>query len=79
MTQAQLRDWSAMPASEVPQTDPIARDLEQAMVPMLGRRPIYRPSDTNMEHLEIHHTPDRACHAGVPHTRLIASIEGREI
>lgn len=78
VTRAQLRDWSAMPNFETPTTDFAANDIEQAMVPMLGRRPIYRPSDRNMAHLECHHTPDRACHAGVPRTRLIASIENRD-
>ena len=79
VTRSQLRDWSEMPAFSTPTQDFNANDLEQAMVPMLGRRPIYRPSRRNMAHLEVHHTPNRACHARVPRTRLIASIEGRDV
>ena len=79
VTRAQLLHWSDMQEFARPTADFNANDLEQAMVPMLGRRPIYRPSKRNMAHFEVHHVPNRACHARVPRTRLIASIENKEL
>ena len=66
VTRDQLRAWAAMPFFYAPTADFDANVLEQAMIPMFGRRPVYRPSRRNVSALEVLHVSGRNGHARTP-------------
>ena len=76
ITRQQLRDWVGMPHFFTPTSDFDANVLEQAMIPMFGRRPIYRPARKNLSYLEVHHVSGRNSHARTPARLIIGQLEG---
>ncbi len=77
VTRAQLDAWERTPSFRHPSAGRATNALEQAMVPMAGARPVYRPSRSHMDHLEVHHLPNRASHARTPWRKLL-SLTGHE-
>ena len=78
VTRGQLNGWAELPGFRMPLEGQPMNAIEQAAIPMLARRPIYRPSERNMNYLEVHHLPNRACHARVPWT-LLADLLSRPL
>ncbi|WP_237479892.1 hypothetical protein [Lichenibacterium dinghuense] len=76
VTREQLRAWAAMPFFDAPTAEFDANVLEQAMIPMFGRRPVYRPSRRNVSALEVQHVSGRNSHASTPGNRLIGHLNG---
>ena len=76
VTREQLTAWAAMPFFDAPTAHFDANVLEQAMIPMFGRRPIYRPSRRNINYLEVQHVSGRNSHASTPGNRLIGYLNG---
>ena len=76
VTREHLRAWAAMSFFDIPTADFDANVLEQAMIPMFGRRPVYRPSRRNVSALEVQHVSGRNSHASTPGNRLIGHLNG---
>lgn len=75
VTREQLAAWMRFPDFHRPRRDMGIMVMEQAMLPMLGRRPMYRPAVENLDFLEVHHVPNRACHARTPFNNIREHLE----
>ena len=70
LTRAQVLNWSRADDFQRPNPKNPMDALEQAMVPMGGQLPLYKTAIDNIDFLEVHHVPNRACQARTPALKI---------
>ena len=76
ITRQQLFAWMCQSDFFKPIPSSPMNSLEQAMVPMFGKRPVFKPTFRNADYLEVHHVPNRASRAQTPY-QLIRTLKNR--